>query len=397
MPSAKLARLQDESVAVTAEIETLRSYEPSDETDAARVEARMKELSEKADRVAIEAKAERELDARLEALRSIRTSDSDAKAPARKAPAIHVRGPAPKNFESADEARVAGEYLRAIARGEKRAWGETSPTYDEAGSELTAPAELYGSVINVLARQSVGARVALVVNTVAKRITLPKVSDATAAFYTEAAEGSLTDIDTAGVDVDVFGIRSLLAVSNDLIEDSPLDLASVIAGAMGNGFATRIDTAWLQGDETADITGLVGTVTNSVPVAAAGDTTAAELAAMVGQVDPLAMNTAWVVSPAGFGALLAAHAGTGSVMLSDAMQPTVFGRPVYTTNALPSGTLALYGDFSMATAVAVKASGLRIDALRELRAVNDQVLFVGKQRIGIANHAPQFVSKLVID
>jgi HK97 family phage major capsid protein len=97
------------------------------------------------------------------------------------------------------------------------------------------------------------------------------------------------------------------------------------------------------------------------------------------------------------GALLAAHAATGSVMLSDAMQPTVYGRPVYVTNALPAGTLALYGDFSMATAVAVKASGLRIDALREVRAVNDQVLFVGKQRIGIANHAPQFVSKLIID
>lgn len=396
MPSPKLRQLQDESVAVAAEIETLRSVTPADETEAKGVEERLAAAEKRADEIATEAKRERDLDARIESLRSVRGNDSDAKA-VRKAPAIHVRGPAPKHFETADEARVAGEYLRSIARGEKRAWGETSPTYDEAGAELAAPSELYGSVINVLSRQSVGARVALVVNTVAKRMTLPKVSDATASFYSEAAGGSLTDIDTAGVDVDVFGIRSLLAVSNDLIEDSPLDLASVISGAMGNGFATRIDTAWLQGDETADITGLVGTVTNSVPVASAGETTAAELATMVGQVDPLAMNTSWVVSPAGFGALLAAHAATGSVMLSDAMQPTVYGRPVYVTNALPSGTLALYGDFSMATAVAVKASGLRIDALREVRAVNDQVLFVGKQRIGIANHAPQFVSKLIID
>jgi HK97 family phage major capsid protein len=83
-------------------------------------------------------------------------------------------------------------------------------------------------------------------------------------------------------------------------------------------------------------------------------------------------------------------------MLSDAMAPTVYGRPVYVTNGLPAGTLALYGDFSMATAVAVKASGLRIEALRELQALDDKTVFVAKQRAGIANHSPEFVSKLVL-
>jgi HK97 family phage major capsid protein len=236
-----------------------------------------------------------------------------------------------------------------------------------------------------------------VFNTIAKKLTLPKVAEGAAAFYAEAGAVTPADLATSGVDVTLFGLRKATAVSNDLIEDSVVDVAQLFSTNTGNAFASKIDYAWLQGDATAGIDGLVGEVTNNVVVASANDTTATELAQMVGQVDPLAMNTAWVVSPVGFGALLAAHAGTGTAMISDAMQPTVYGRPVYVTNGLPAGTIALYGDFSMATAVAVKASGLRVEALRELQALNDQTVFVAKQRVGIANHAPEFVSKLVID
>lgn len=397
MPSPKLARLQDETVAIQNEIETLRSYTPVDEADGARAKSRLDELQNRCDEIVSEAKAEKALDDRLEALRSIRASDSESRTAIEKPVEIKKESRMVPHYASAADARVAGEFLRSLYRGETRAWGETSPTYDEAGAELTVPAELYGSVINVLTRQSAGAQVALVVSTVAKKITLPKVGDATASFYAEAGEGSLGDIATSGVDVTLFGLRSAQAVSNDMIEDSPLDVAGVVTGAFGNGFATKIDYAWLQGDETAGIDGLVGEVENEVSVANAGATTAAKLADLVGLIDPAAMNTAFVVSPAGYGALLAAHGGTQSVVLADAMRPTVFGRPVYITNGLPAGTLALYGDFSMATAVAVKASGLRVEALRELRAMHDQTVFIAKQRVGIANHAPQFVAKLTID
>lgn len=397
MPSPKLARLQDESVAVENEIVALRAIEPKDDAERVSVEEQLAERSARALEIANEAAKERDLEERLAALRSIRVVDAAPRSQIEKTEKKETNLVNVRHFSSASDARSVGEYLRGLARGEVRAWGETSPTYDELGAELTAPAELYSSVINVLTRQSVGARVALVVSTVAKKITLPKVADATAAFYAEAAEGSLTNIATAGVDVSVFPIRSLLAVSNDMIEDSPFDVASLVAGSMGNGFATRIDTAWLQGDATAGIDGLVGEVTNEVAVASAGATTAAKLAELVGLVDPLAMNTSWVVSPAGWSAILTANAAAVGASISDAMTPTLYGRPVYTTNALPAGTLALYGDFTMSTAVAVKASGLRVEALRELRAVHDQVVFVGKQRVGIANHAPEFVAKLVID
>lgn len=386
-------KLQDEVAAVIARVDEIRSF-----TDEAQIAAHADELAgllKRADELPGEIEAAKEAENRqLASLEKLRTAVSTSAAEPRKAPAIHVAKKV-EGFEDASQAVTAGEFLRSLARGELRAMSTGGVA---AGKELV-PEELFGNIINQMTRTSVGLRVASVFNAISNKITLPKAGDATASFYDEADEGSLTDIATSSVPVTLFGLRSLTAVSNDLIEDSVVDVAALFARSVANGFASKIDYAWLQGDETAGIDGLVGEVAsgNTVAVGSAGATSAADLANMVGKIDPLAMNTSWVVSPAGFGALLAAHAATGSVMLADAMQPTVYGRPVYVTNGLPSGTLALYGDFMMSTAVAVKASGLRVDALREVRAVNDQTLFVAKQRAGIANHAPEYVSKLIVD
>lgn len=393
--SNKLRRYQDEIAAKLTEIEEIRGVETTDPAELAALEERLNAAVARADELQAATKVEQELNAKIAALRTAVVDDSEARSKVEKKESAPVNV---RNYESGEAAMTAGRYLRSLARGEVRALGETSPTYDGLGAELV-PAELYSSVINVINRASVAARVAFVVNTISKKITLPKLGDASASFYSEAAEGSLTNIATSGVDVTLFGLRSLCAVSNDLLEDSVIDVASIVTGAFGNAFASKIDYAWLQGDETAGIDGLCGEIDggHTIAVASATATTAAKLAEVVGKVDPMASNTAWVVGADGMSALLAAHAGTQAVMLADAMAPTVFGRPVYVTNGLPSGVLAVYGDFGMSTAVAVKPSGLRIDALRELRAMNDQVVFAGKQRIGISNHAPEFCSMLVID
>lgn len=383
--SLKRRRLQDEAATLTAQIEELRAVTPDSDEQAASIEEQITAAAARCEQVTNELRVENEIDAKVKALRSVVVDDCEA------------RSVIEKTEQKKESAVItAGTYLRGLARGEVRTMGETSPTYDNNGAEL-APVELYSSVINILNRSSVAARVAFVVSTVGKKITLPKLGNATAAFYAEAGESSAANIATQGVDVTVFGLRSHLAVSNDLIEDAVTDLGALVTQAFGSAFASKIDYAWLQGDETAGIDGLVGEVENEVLVANAGATTAANLAALVGKIDAAAMNTSFVCSPEGYGALLAASAGTGTMVLADASLPTVFGRPVYITNGLPSGTLALYGDFSMATAVAVKASGLRVDALRELGAANDSTIYIGKQRVGIANHAPEFVAKLVID
>jgi HK97 family phage major capsid protein len=380
--SLKRRRLQDEAATLTAQIEELRSVTPDSDEQSASIEEQITAAAARCEQVTNELRIENEIDAKVKALRSVVVDDCEARSVIETA---EKKGTVVNN--------TADKYLRSLARGEVRAWSEGGANL---GAELV-PSEVYSSVINVLNRASVGARLAFVVSTLAKKITLPKLGAASASFYSEAAEVSPSNIATTGVDVNLFGIRSILDVSNDMIEDAVTDIGALVTAAFGTAFASKIDYAWLQGDNTAGVDGLVGEVTQSVAVASAKATTAADLAELIGKVDPLAANTAWVCSPEGYGALMAANAGTGTMMLADASLPTVFGRPVYTTNQMPSGTLVLYGDFSLSTAVAVKASGFRVDALREVRSAFDQVRFVGKQRVGITNHAPEFVAKLIID
>lgn len=380
--SLKRRRLQDEAATLTAQIEELRAVTPDSDEQAASIEEQITAAAARCEQVTNELRVENEIDAKVKALRSVVVDDCEARSVIETA---EKKGTVVNN--------TADKYLRSLARGEVRAWSEGG---ENLGAELV-PSEVYSSVINVLNRASVGARLAFVVSTLAKKITLPKLGAASASFYSEAAEVSPSNIATTGVDVNLFGIRSILDVSNDMIEDAVTDIGALVTAAFGTAFASKIDYAWLQGDNTAGVDGLVGEVTQSVAVASAKATTAGDLAELIGKVDPLAANTAWVCSPEGYGALMAANAGTGTMLLADASLPTVFGRPVYTTNQMPSGTLVLYGDFSLSTAVAVKASGFRVDALREVRSAFDQVRFVGKQRVGITNHAPEFVAKLIID
>ena len=74
--------------------------------------------------------------------------------------------------------------------------------------------------------------------------------------------------------------------------------------------------------------------------------------------------------------------------------PTIFGAPVYLVKGLPATTLALYGDFKMSSAIAVKQSGLEIDVARELLIRNRQVLYAASQRAGVSNHDAQYVARL---
>jgi HK97 family phage major capsid protein len=116
---------------------------------------------------------------------------------------------------------------------------------------------------------------------------------------------------------------------------------------------------------------------------------------VVGKIDSRAMNTAWVCSSAGWEHIMKSSVVSQSTTIGDRVLPVVMGAPVYKCLGLPAGTLALYGDFSMATAVAVKSNGLVISASEHAGFSTDAVKYRGLQRVGIANHDASFVAKLV--
>lgn len=408
MPSAKLSRLQDEAANLTTEIENLRALVPADDAEAKQIEERLAERSARCDEVDKLAVAERLLDAKVEAMKAVTAnSDSDSratveKAEKRKGPAIHVMpGKSLRGFGSAEDAAKAGRFLRALARGnyaEARAMGETSPTYDEKGAELVSP-ELYRGYIDVLGYQSVGLQLAQVYTTTSSSLEIPKIGEIEAEWFGEHEEVTGDEATTDKVVIALHKMGRILSFSNELINDAAavVNLAQLAANRFGLAIAKKADTVWLQGDEDKGIDGLVGLVSGGNTVEASADFKGADLGAVVGKIDSRAMNTAWIVSSAGWEHLLKSSVVTQSTTVGERVLPVVMGAPVYKCLGLPAGTLALYGDFAMATAIAVQANGLVIAASEHAGFSTDAVKFRGLQRIGIANHDASFVAKLVAD
>jgi HK97 family phage major capsid protein len=396
MPSAKLAKLQDESVTVENEIIALRAIEPKDDAEKAQVEERLAERSARAVEVAKLAAAEHDLDAKLAGLRSVRTSDSDAigAVEARKAPAVHVM-PGRADKRNADM-EVAGRALRALARKDVRELRAMSGSSDGTGGELVIP-ELFNGFIDVLGYSSVGVQLASLYPTSSNSITVPKIGEVTADFFGENEAITAADAATDDVEIALHKLGRLIKVSNELVEDAAagVALAQTVANRLAMAIGKKIDEIWLQGSEAKSIAGLVDEVAEGNTLEAGADNDGVDLAELVGKIDSRAMNTAWVVSSAGWAHIMKASVVTQSTTIGDRVLPVVMGAPVFRCLGLPSGTLALYGDFSMATAVAYKANGLQIAASTDAGFANDQVVYRGTQRVGIANHDASFVAKLV--
>lgn len=405
MPSPKLRQLQDEAATLTKTIADLRSVEPKDDADRTSIEERLAAAEKRADEVASLAKREQDLDARLAALQAV-TAPSESRRsvdggeqfkPAKRA----VLGGGTRNrFDTVEAAEGVGVALRDLAHGriEMRAdMGETAPTYNGAGAEYIQ-GELYNTVINTVSYASVGAQLAFSVPTNSNAITLPKAGEITVDFVDENTETTGQALPTSKATVSLYDLRAEVPVSNNLLEDSPVAVANLIVQKGGSGFARKIDAIWLGGHTGKSITGLAAAVGSgaTVQIGTTADLTAANIGNLIGKVEDVINETAWVVSALGWAELMKVYAAQlGSMVVGGGrVVPTVMGSPVFKVKGLPTNTLALYGDFASATAVAYKPAGLQITALRELGARKNQTIFNMIQRIGILNHDAGFLAKL---
>ena len=403
MPSPKLAQLQDEAATLTKTIADLRSVEPKDEVDGNSIAERLAAAEKRADEVAAAAQRERDLDARLAALQAVSAASEPRSVVERAgedtaAQPVDIRSGV-RAFSSVKAAAAVGGYLRQLYTGEIRAMGETSSTYDLLGAEYVTK-ELYNAIVNRLAYSSVALQLATVVRPNAQKISFPKVGDAAAAFVAEGVATTDQDIATSASDLTLYEMRASVAVSRSLLEDSPIDVAGLVAERFSLAYATKFDGVWLGGNASnPTITGLAASVAagNTITVAANASTTVANLADVVGKVDETIMGSAaWVCSKAGWVDLMKLWSAQQTTLTvgGGRIVPSIFGAPVYIVKGLPANTLALYGDFAMSTAVGVKANGLEIEAGREILMRNRQVLYVANTRFGVVNHAPEFVAKL---
>jgi HK97 family phage major capsid protein len=401
MPSAKLAKLQDEASTLYQTIADLRSVEPKDEAEAASIKERMDAATKRSDEVANEVTREVELDAKLASLRAV-TSAAPASAPAgqlegKRAAAIHV---VRRHGQPSREDLIAGgAFLRSLGLGiAHRNMGETSGSanFDGAGAELVSP-ELYRGFIETLFYQSVGAQVATVFQTTSNEFQVPKIGDITADWVEELEDIDDEAMPTSREDIRLFGAGKLVTISRRLLDDASgvANLATVFNRQISIAVATKIDDVWLNGDEDKEIAGLVDEIDEENEVETGTSFDGGDLAELVGKIDNRASNTAWVVSGEGWTHMLKSSVISQSTPVGDRVLPTVMGAPVYRVLGLPAGTLALYGDFSMATAVVLKQNGLEVAASEHAAFKKNGIVFRGLQRFGLKNHDPQFVGKLV--
>jgi HK97 family phage major capsid protein len=402
MPSPKLARLQDEAATLSKTITDLRALEAKDDAEAASIAERMAAATARADEVRELAQREHDLDARIEGLRKVTApSEPRAAVPGQEdrqedqfaVPDIRA---GVRSFRNAKLAAAAGQYLCRMAGINTRAMGETVDGY---GDDYVVT-ELYNAIVNRLQYQSVAMQLASVFRPKGQKITLPKSGDFTFGFAAEGVAFTDQDISTSGSDLTLYEGGGSVAVSNSLLADSPIDVAGLIVDRVSYGLATWYDAKWLGGNTSNPaITGLAGAVVsgNTITVAANAATTVGNLADVVGKVDESIMgNGAWVCSKAGWVDLMKLWSAQQTTMTvgGGRVVPTIFGAPVYLAKGLPASTLALFGDFSMSSAVGLDQMGIQITVAKELLVRSRQTLFVASTRLGVANHAPEFVGRL---
>lgn len=408
--NAEQARIAEEMEKVQAELSALETESPEGESAIkAHAEASERCLKSLEDLTARANLANRLADARskAEAVRSSTNAagvvvPAPAPAPVKRSMISHGKI---NGFDSVADAESAGRYLRSLARGELRgnfttateepnSMGELSPTYDGKGSELVNY-ELYRGIINLLSYSSTCVQVVSTyqVNTNGMYLPVAEMVEE-AEFYLENCEIKPVKIDTKRATLDLKKIGARAQVSNELIEDAYISVASLVASQFAYAFAKKIDKTWLLGDAAAGIDGLIGLIPASNVLTAPAKLDAAALAGVVGAVNPNARQRAWVVSPEGWGKIMGVAATAIGASIAESVRPVVYGAPVYQCLEMPADTLALYGDFASACAMGYKPAGLQVAASTDRAFEYDQVVYRATARYAWANHSPSYVVAL---
>jgi len=400
-PVSTRRRLQDEAAKIHADIEALRSAAPESDQEQSDNLGRLGELEARADSIAVDLERENATDARLSRLRTAASNAAEHRSadPGEKPQAQQLASFGKTVYS--DEARLlrVSQYLRGLRDGtiNARALSETGSA--GAGLEFNPPVDLYNEIVNVINRQSIGAQLALTINTNSRTVDVPKLGLVTADFVAENTAPTAQDPTTSKVTLTVYDAKSEVDVSNNLLNDSPLDVASYVTQFVGNAFAKFYDTTWLAGHSGNSIAGLYAGISagRKATVSVGGTISAANVGTVIGSIDPMVMGDfAWVVSAAGWGQLLALE-GTRYVQPmvgGGAPGLSVWGVPVYKTDCLPANVLAVYGAYRMTTALAMRKD-LSVTPLRELKARENQTVFLAHGRFGLSNHGPEYAGAIV--
>ena len=281
---------------------------------------------------------------------------------------------------------------------------------DSAGGFLV-PVEMEQSIIDLrenygLARQLTRRR-----PMASDTKSVPKRTGGVTAYFIEEDNAGITASDKSWGNVNFVAktLAALTLISENLEEDSIVDVVDDLAMEQAYAFATKEDQCWLIGDGTSTYGGMTGLLTlfnatayASRITAASGHDTFAEYdnvdlsSAMAGVADFPGLNPVWLASKTFaenvFGRLKRTAGGNNGGDLDKRARIGYGGYDGYTSEIMPKdGTQAvttveaLFGDFSKSSSFGDRR-GIMIKVLRERYAEKLQVGIRGHERFQIVNH-----------
>ena len=272
--------------------------------------------------------------------------------------------------------------------------GEHSPTYNGKGAELVVP-QFLSAILNLLRYESVAVKIARMLEVRGPKMTVQlgdSIQDAQWTLENCIINPLLPP--TQGATVEMAKLTGRIQCSNELMQDSLYSIAELVARTFANSFARKLDKTYF-GGEAGVFAGLVPSITAGNTVTAAAATpTMAEITSLMAKVDPMAQNRAWVVSDAGWAAVQGLATASIGTNITSSIEQRIFGAPVFVSHDLPAKTLALYGDFQMATVLGHSPNGLTIRSSWERAIEWDQTVFVATSRYGMALTGAKYVAAL---
>ena len=335
--------------------------------------------------------------------------EMDAKLSAATSVPVHADPKADGKRDSAQRPTATAKYSEALwnmMRGNNslEVREALSVGVDQNGG-FTVPDEFERQLIQGLEENNIFRTLAHTIHTNSGTRTIPIATDSgSASWIEEGAAIQESDMSFAQETLSAYKLGCMIKVSNELLNDSAFDIASHIARRFGVRFGNAEEDAFINGTgpsanpqtTPSQPTGILTSLT-----ATAGNTTAYADAVHFDNIyklyyslkSPYRRNASFLCNETLLLQLMLLKDGNDNYIWKPGLEigkpDTILGRPIYTSGYMPAieGTatkdkgkkVLLFGDFSYYWIADRQNRTLK--RLNELYAVNDQVGFIGTQRV----------------
>jgi HK97 family phage major capsid protein len=411
--ASALNKIQERAAAVAAILEDLSKLETRTEEQDAQIEALSAEATELEERLAKETAIARKI-------ASLRGGVQNAAAPVAdgedvEKPRAVAKAAAPATgrlrgvFANTSDAEACGRWIRGFllpnhkAAKEDRAWYSKnveeralSPDDNSKGG-VFIPETFASSVIRLVDEYSAIPKQANVMPMSSNTLYVPRRTGGNTAYFVQAnQETTVSDMATDNVMLSAKDVRVGTRVPNRLIDDSVVDLASLVAQEFALALSKLIDDSGFKGDGTATYGGIRGVqwifennltyagVSNSAQTAVAS-LTVDDFHAAISKCPSYALPSAgWYVTPqlyhASMRSLALSSGGVSAAEVAGGVGMERFlGFPVYFNNSMRTSVstdqvVCLFGDMKKAAHYGVRKE-ITVRASTERYVEFDQTYF----------------------